>query len=415
MTEVIVPERVERVEENVNASPDDLHNKLANMGFSLEKIEHVLALGVQDLQQVVDLLLSEPPSDGNQICSICQTATNENFINLLDCNDIFCKDCLYQYVKYRIEECQVLTMPCPNHECRSQIDEPIIKHLVSEALYEKYKAFKQSEELSKNPYHRWCPQPDCTGYDIGTASNIQLSCNICKFSFCFYCQEPWHATGKCKFESEKEMQKWAKNNGVKICPNCRRKVEKNLGCDHMTCSKCRYEWCWLCGDKYSSSHMQTCEVIMLNKKNPKIDMVLKLIAAPLMLPILCVILCCMVVYKNRIENGSVFVNKHKALCYFLAVLVGIVMTPVFLAVSPFVVAIGICGDFFYDRCCSKICGCLTGVFFGVVAAPLVVTGALLTAVVCHFAGIVLVVWKVYVLIRRCWDPMYLKPKNNYRF
>lgn len=31
-------------------------------------------------------------------------------------------------------------------------------------------------------------------------------------------------------------------------------VEKISGCNHMTCSVCSYEWCWLCGSTYSSVH-----------------------------------------------------------------------------------------------------------------------------------------------------------------
>ena len=54
------------------------------------------------------------------------------------------------------------------------------------------------------------------------------------------------------------MKKWAKKNrddkgtsnwlalNTKECPRCETPIEKNGGCNHMTCSKCNWHWCWVC-------------------------------------------------------------------------------------------------------------------------------------------------------------------------
>lgn len=46
---------------------------------------------------------------------------------------------------------------------------------------------------------------------------------------------------------EEKLEGWAKEKGgVKFCPVCKTKIEKNEGCNHMTCIVCSYEFCWHC-------------------------------------------------------------------------------------------------------------------------------------------------------------------------
>ncbi|VDN87595.1 unnamed protein product, partial [Brugia pahangi] len=41
-------------------------------------------------------------------------------------------------------------------------------------------------------------------------------------------------------------EEWIKCNS-KACPSCHAKIEKNSGCNKMTCIKCGRSFCWLCG------------------------------------------------------------------------------------------------------------------------------------------------------------------------
>ena len=50
------------------------------------------------------------------------------------------------------------------------------------------------------------------------------------------------------------MEEYAKNNFVKKCPKCSIITEKNNGCNHITCTKCGYQWCWLCNEEYNANH-----------------------------------------------------------------------------------------------------------------------------------------------------------------
>ena len=71
---------------------------------------------------------------------------------------------------------------------------------------------------------------------------------------CYMCLSGWHQGITCDQALENEYNKWHKRIKVKLCPFCKSKIEKNGGCNHMTCGKCKKEFCWLCKNKYSGNH-----------------------------------------------------------------------------------------------------------------------------------------------------------------
>jgi len=39
---------------------------------------------------------------------------------------------------------------------------------------------------------------------------------------------------------------------TKQCPNCGIGIQKNGGCPHMNCQKCKHEFCWNCMGSFKS-------------------------------------------------------------------------------------------------------------------------------------------------------------------
>jgi hypothetical protein len=48
--------------------------------------------------------------------------------------------------------------------------------------------------------------------------------------------------------------------GAKPCPKCGVNIEKQGGCDHMTCRKCHHNFCWQCLVPFTpnAQHLDTC-------------------------------------------------------------------------------------------------------------------------------------------------------------
>ena len=72
------------------------------------------------------------------------------------------------------------------------------------------------------------------------------------------------------------IKEFSKNHFVKRCPNCGIVIEKNNGCNHITCVQCNYEWCWLCNEKYNHDHFSSGKCKGFQFFQPKNDYEIKL-------------------------------------------------------------------------------------------------------------------------------------------
>lgn len=45
---------------------------------------------------------------------------------------------------------------------------------------------------------------------------------------------------------------------TKKCPNCLKDIEKNGGCNHMTCKMCSHQFCWMCLKDWTNHSSQKC-------------------------------------------------------------------------------------------------------------------------------------------------------------
>jgi len=78
-----------------------------------------------------------------------------------------------------------------------------------------------------------------------------INCN-CDKNFCYKCGKKYHFDYDCNGDIDQESMDLILNTS-KPCPNCKIPIEKNEGCNHMTCKLCFQNWCWICNQIFPTT------------------------------------------------------------------------------------------------------------------------------------------------------------------
>ena len=194
----------------------------------------------------------------NNKCLICEEELKNEELNnnAFECYHMFCNDCYYEYIKEKVNTNKIERIRCPKKNCDRVLDDNFIERILIKdiPLLDKYKKLQAHRQLILNPKVQLCPFPDCESYAMKKGNNNYVSCIKNKHKFCFNCLKGWHGNKNCDDSIDKSFKNWSNTTKVKRCPKCKYFIEKNDGCNHITCSMCGYQFCWLCLGKYSSGH-----------------------------------------------------------------------------------------------------------------------------------------------------------------
>ena len=186
---------------------------------------------------------------GKKECGVCSDEISSADLSKvrLPCKHNFCIDCWTEYLKEKINNANVYKISCMEHKCGYILEEKFVKSIIGEdaTLLEKYEKFLTRKKLmDSNKKIKFCPIPDCDGYAEKKKSKY-VTCNF-GHEFCFECGQQPHGKKKCAKVIDEGFEEWKSHTLVKRCPYCKFWTEKNEGCNHMTCSQCKYQWCWIC-------------------------------------------------------------------------------------------------------------------------------------------------------------------------
>ena len=123
------------------------------------------------------------------------------------------------------------------------IEDSDIEVILTQNEFSLYQKFKKINLLNRDPNTKWCPSLNCEKFVKLTESNKKndyLICD-CGLKICIKCGREWHGKRfyifniSCEEFINKEYEAWAQGKPVQSCPNCQTRVEKEEGCNHITC------------------------------------------------------------------------------------------------------------------------------------------------------------------------------------
>lgn len=232
------------------------------------------------------------------VCPICFDDSPELQTLGLNCGHMFCSGCWNAYTTSKIREDGEYCVRCMAESCSLVAPDTFIRSVllldgVNDPQSEGALAWARFQELLVRSYVgaksnlKFCPYPGCTNTvgcsaaasksSLATlvpivscgargipgseedkkASNLSVQAK--EHKFCFGCPiETDHRPVVCavarmwlkKCEDDSETANWIKSN-TKECSQCHSTIEKNGGCNHMTCKKCKHEFCWVCMGPWS--------------------------------------------------------------------------------------------------------------------------------------------------------------------
>ena len=267
------------IKQNEKTEIKNLSSEIDNLSFNSVK-EKNNKKEINEIFKIIKSKIKLKPIEEKKECEICNEIFIVNDDNKLEkCGHSFCSSCWYDALSVKIKENKLPSIKCLDYNCQEKLSDEFIINILNNDinLIKIYKRYKLELEIINNPNKKLCPYPNCDSYlELKNIHNKDVTCNN-NHKYCFICLKEPHGNLSCKENDlDKSIIDYAMNNFVKKCPKCKIITEKNKGCNHITCTKCGYQWCWLCNNEYNINHFNIGKCKGFQFYQPKNDYDIKL-------------------------------------------------------------------------------------------------------------------------------------------
>ncbi|XP_029828626.2 ankyrin repeat and IBR domain-containing protein 1 isoform X1 [Ixodes scapularis] len=245
-------------------------------------------------QEFQDASLNSPRAQACHLppktpCNICSEPMRDDPV-AVPCQHHFCFSCWQCYLTLKIQEGSVKGIVCPAVDCPQLVPVDVIEQLVSPEMVRRYLQFDIEAFVETNPDIKWCPWAGC-----GRAVKLPViakppvlphrappvshavDCGNGHY-FCWECRGGAHAPCSCdlwkqwrtkvaEVKPEELESAWCHTEDAanslwmvtnsKPCPSCKSPIQKNEGCNHLKCYKCKHDFCWVCLDPWRKHNSAT--------------------------------------------------------------------------------------------------------------------------------------------------------------
>uniref|UniRef100_A0A7I4YSS0 RBR-type E3 ubiquitin transferase n=2 Tax=Haemonchus contortus TaxID=6289 RepID=A0A7I4YSS0_HAECO len=212
--------------------------------------------------------------------SYCAVCAEEGLLEMraLACGHAFCAMCWRLHIEAKISEGVASRLECMEPSCPLLCPSEFVLRILDKPQFRaRYERFVFRDYVSSHPELKFCVGKDCqTVIRSKEKKPKRVTCSSCNTSFCVACGVDYHAPTSCetikqwllKCADDSETANYISAH-TKDCPQCHSCIEKNGGCNHMQCAKCKHHFCWMCfGDwKTHGSEYYECSRY---KENPSV-------------------------------------------------------------------------------------------------------------------------------------------------
>lgn len=205
---------------------------------NIKYISHIVLRSKKPLKKSKNQAQNESINDSHYFCSKCVTSYFKHNMNSRNMFRCFSSDgCTHLFPRNEF-------IACVEMDTRDEYEDILYRQdLYKECLK------KQNFEL--------CPKCQMSGNQI-TSKTQYYQCSYCLYSWCSQCKLENHNGKDCYMfdnltveQIQLAIEELISEIQHPKCPTCKVVLQKDEGCNHMICSQCKTESCYVCGKIYN--------------------------------------------------------------------------------------------------------------------------------------------------------------------